>query len=140
MLPDFFQGKQAGEMCCTIFQNEETPFQTMKTRSSKSRKIVIFPKGLVHGFGKNLEIFPHFFKKKKQAKQMCFTISQKEETPLQTIKRRSSKSLEIGFFPKGLVHGFGQKLVMLPDSYFRENRPEKCVLRYSRTTKGLSRL
>ena len=25
------------------------PFETIKTRSSKSRKIVIFPKGLVHG-------------------------------------------------------------------------------------------
>ena len=34
-------------------------------------------------------------------------------------------------FSKGLVHGFGQKLVIFPDFYFRENRQEKCFLRYS---------
>ena len=31
-------------------------------------------------------------------------------------------------FCKGVVNGFGQKLVIFPDFYFRENRPEKCVL------------
>ena len=31
-------------------------------------------------------------------------------------------------FPKGLVHGFGQKLVIFLDFYFRKNRTEKCVL------------
>ena len=41
---------------------------------------------------------------------------------------------------KGLVHGFGQKLVTFPDIYFKENRPEKCVLRYSKRKKRLSRL
>ena len=38
-------------MSLTIFQNEKTPFQAIKTRSSKSRKIDIFPKGLTRGFG-----------------------------------------------------------------------------------------
>ena len=33
----------------------------MKTRSSKSRKIDIFPKGLTHGFGPKIAIFPTFF-------------------------------------------------------------------------------
>ena len=45
-------------MCFTIFWNEKTCFKAMKTRSSKSRKIVIFSKGLVHGFGQKLAIFP----------------------------------------------------------------------------------
>ena len=27
-----------------------------------------------------------------------------------------------------MVYGFGQKLVIFSDIYFRENRPEKCVL------------
>ena len=34
----------------------------MKTRSSKSEKIDIFPKGLSHGFGQKIVIFPTFFK------------------------------------------------------------------------------
>ena len=33
----------------------------MKTRTSKSRKNDIFPKGLTHGFGLKMAIFPIFF-------------------------------------------------------------------------------
>ena len=40
----------------------------------------------------------------------------------------------------GLVHGFGQKLVIFPDFNFWVNRPEKCVLCYSKRKKRLSRL
>ena len=48
------------------------------------------------------------------------------------------ENLKNWIFPKGLVHDFGQKLVIFPDFYFRENKPEKCfkpekvVLPYSR--------
>ena len=38
-----------------------------------------------------------------------------------------------------MVHGFGQKLVIFPDFAFKENKPEKCVLRKSRRMKRLSR-
>ena len=48
-------------MCFTIFWNEKTPFYVVKTRSSKGRKIDIFPKWLVHGFGSKLAILPPFF-------------------------------------------------------------------------------
>ena len=48
-------------MYLTIFYNEETPFKAIKTRSSKSRKIDIFAKGLTHGFAQKLAIFPCFF-------------------------------------------------------------------------------
>ena len=46
----------------------------------------------------------------------------------------------MGIFLKGLVHGFGQKLVIFPDFHFRENSPEKCVLPFSGRKKSLSRL
>ena len=36
-------------------------FSAIKTRSSKSRKIDFFPKGLTHGFGPKMVIFPTFF-------------------------------------------------------------------------------
>ena len=57
----FFQTIQAGKTSFTIFQNEKMPFQTIKTRSSKSRNIDIIPKGLTHGFGPKMAIFPPFF-------------------------------------------------------------------------------
>ena len=36
-------------------------FLAIKTRSSKSRKIDIFPNGLTHGLGTKMAIFPTFF-------------------------------------------------------------------------------
>ena len=60
----FFQAIQARKRSFSIFQSEKTPFQAIKTRSSKHRKIDIFPKGLTHGFGPIMAIFPTFFLKK----------------------------------------------------------------------------
>ena len=40
-------------MCFTIFQNEKTPFWAIKTRSSKYRKIGVFPNRLVYVLFKN---------------------------------------------------------------------------------------
>ena len=47
-------------MSFTIFLNEKTPFYAKKTRSSKSRKIDFFLKGLTHCFGAKMAIFPTF--------------------------------------------------------------------------------
>ena len=70
----FLKVIQARKMCFTIFQNEKTPFQAIKTRSSKRGKIAIFPKRLVYGFGQKLAIFPSFFFKAIKASKMCFSI------------------------------------------------------------------
>ena len=57
----FFQAPQARKMSFRIFQNEKTPFQAIKTKNSKSRKIDIFPKRLTRGFGPKMAIFPSSF-------------------------------------------------------------------------------
>ena len=44
-----------------IFESDKTSFYDIKTGRLKSRKIEIFPKGIVHGFGPKLTIFPYFF-------------------------------------------------------------------------------
>ena len=49
------------KMSFMLFYNEKTPFLPIKTRSSKSRIIDICPKGLTHGFGTKMVIFPTFF-------------------------------------------------------------------------------
>ena len=44
IFPTFnFEAIQPWKMCFTIFQNHKTPFQAIKTKSSKSQKIDIFP-------------------------------------------------------------------------------------------------
>ena len=115
----FFQAIQARKMYSTIFQNQKTPFQAIKTRSSKSRKIDIFPKGLTHGFGLKMAILGAFFQA-IQGSKMSFTIFQNEKTPFQAIKTRSSKSPKIDIFPKGLTHGFGLKMAIFPTFIFQE--------------------
>ena len=99
-------------MSFTIFQNEKTPFQAIKTRSSKTRKIDIFPKGLTHGFAPKMAIFPTFIFQEIQSRKMSFTISQNEKTPFQAIKLKSFKTERIDIFLKGLIHGFGPKMAI----------------------------
>ena len=72
----FFQAIQPRKMSFMMFQNEKTPFQAIKTRSSKSRKIDIFPKQLTHGFGLKMDIVPTFFFQPTQARKMSIMIFQ----------------------------------------------------------------
>ena len=131
----FCQPIQARKMSFTMFQNKKTPVQAIKTRSSRSRKIDIFPKGLTHGFRPKIASFPIFFFQAPQARKMSFTIFQKKKTPFQAIKTRSSKSRKIDIFPKGLTHGFGPKMAIFATFFFSQDRPGKCLLRYSQTKK-----
>ena len=112
--PFFFKAIQARKKSFTIFQNQKTPFQAIKTQSSKSRKIDIFPKGLTHGFGPKMAIFPTFFSQAIQARKISFTIFQNQKTPFQPLKTQSSKSQKIDIIPKGLNHGVGPKMAIFP--------------------------
>ena len=114
----FFQPKQARKMSFTILYNEETPFQAIKTRRLNTRKIAIFPKGLTHGFGTKLAIFPTSFFQAIQARKMSFTIFYNEKRPFQAIKTRRSNSRKIAIFSKGLTYGLGPKMAIFPTSFF----------------------
>ena len=95
-----------------ILEQKKNPFQAIKTRNSKSRKIDIFPKGLSHGFGLKMALFPTFIVYIIQARKMSFMIFQNEKTPFQGIKTRSSKSRNIDIFRKGLANGFCLKMAL----------------------------
>ena len=114
----FFQAIQVRKKSFAIFWNEKTPFQAIKSRSSKRQKIAIFPKVLTNGFGPKMVIFPTSFFSAKQGRKMSFTIFQNEKTFFQAIKKRISKSRKIAIFPKELTHGFGPKPVIFPTSFF----------------------
>ena len=123
----FFQAIQARKMSFMIFQNQKTPFQAIKNKRTKSRKIDIFPKGLTHGFCPKMAIFPTFLFQAIQARKMSFMIFQNEKTPFQAIKTRSPKSRKIDIFPKGLTHGFGPKMAIFPTLFFLGNIGQKNV-------------
>ena len=136
----FFQAISARKMSFTIFQNGKTPLQTIKTRSSKSRKIDIFPNGLTHGFGPKMAILATCFFQLIQGRKVSFTIFQNEITLFWAIKIRSSNNQKINIFLKRLTHRFGPKMAILATFFFRQYRVGKCLLQHSRTNKRLSRL
>ena len=57
-----------------------------------------------------------------------YDILEQKKKPFSAIKTRSSKSLKIDIFPKGLTHGFGPKMVIIPTFFFRQYRSGKCLL------------
>ena len=56
-----FLGKLDQENVFYDILKRKNAFVGYKTRSAKTRKIDIFPKGLTHGFGPKTVIFPTFF-------------------------------------------------------------------------------
>ena len=77
----FFQAIQARKISFTIFQNKKSPFQAIKTRSSKSRKIDIFPKWLTHGFGPKMAIFSIFFLRQYRPGKYLLRYSRTKKRP-----------------------------------------------------------
>ena len=56
----FILGKTGQENVLDDILERKKLLQTIKQQLKKSRKIGVFPKGLVHGFGQKIEIFPSF--------------------------------------------------------------------------------
>ena len=56
----FFLGNLGRENVFYDILEQKTPIYAIKTCSPKSRKIDIFLKGLTHGFGPKMAIFPTF--------------------------------------------------------------------------------
>ena len=62
-----------------------------KIRSSKSLKIDIFPKGLTHGFGPKMYIFPTFFFLGNIGQKKVFCDILQRENAFQRYKKRKVK-------------------------------------------------
>ena len=67
-------------------------FLGSKTRSSKSRKIDIFPKGLTHGFGPKMAIFQFLFKGNIGQENTFYGILKQKKTILGYKSEKFKKS------------------------------------------------
>ena len=130
----FFQAIQPRKISFTIFQSEKTPFQAIKTRSSKSRKINIFPKGLTHVLVQKWPVFNFFFLGNIGQENVFYDIPEKK-TPFQGIKTRSSKSGKINIFPKGLTHNFDLKMAIFLICFFQAIKARKMSFTIFQTKK-----
>ena len=79
-------------MSFMIFENEKTPFKAIKKRSSKSRKIDIFPKGLTHVFGPKVAIFSTFFFGSIGQENVSSEILERKNAFLDYKKKKFKKS------------------------------------------------
>ena len=52
-------------------------------------------------------------------------------------KNKKFKKSKINIFLNGLTHGFGPKMASFPTFFFKQYRPGKCVLQYSRTKNAI---
>ena len=123
-------------MSFTIFSNEKTPFYPIKTRSSKSRKIDIFPRGVNPWFSSKNGHFSIFFLGSIFQENVSYDILERINAFLGYTNTKFKKS-KIWHFPKGLTHCFRSKNGFFSNFFFRQYKPGKWVLPYSRTKKRL---
>ena len=91
-----------------IFQNETTPFLAIKTRSSKSRKMDIFRKGLTLAFGPKMAIFPTFFLSNICQENVFYDIVERKNAFL-GYENEKFKRWKNGHFSKGVNPWFWSK-------------------------------
>ena len=123
-----FQVIQARNMCFTIFQNEKTPFQAIKTRSLKSRKLSLFSKGVNPWFwSKNGNFFSFFFLGKIGQENVFYDILERKNTFL-NYKNKKLKNSKNCIMLKRLIHCFGQKCPFLELLFLTVKQARKMFL------------
>ena len=139
--PSFYFRQNGVKIRVSVYiRKKKTPSQATKTRSLKTRKIDIFPKGLSMVLVKKWPFFPTFFLGNIGQKKIFYDILARKNAFLGYKNKKTSKSRKIDIFPKALTHGFGPKMVNFPNFFLSQYRPGKCLLRYSSTKKRPSRL
>ena len=83
--------------------------------------------------------FPTFFLGNIGHENVFYDILERKNALL-GYKNKKVKDRKIAIFPKGLIHGFGRKMAIFPTFIFGQYRRGKCLLRYSRAKRSLSRL
>ena len=102
--------------------------------------MAIFSKGLTHGFGPKMTIFPKFFFRQYNPGKCLLRYSRRKKRLPSVEKQEVQKVEKWPFFQRGLTHAFDPKMTIFPTFYFRQYSQGKFILRYSRTKKRLSRL
>ena len=105
----FFLAIQARKMCFKIFQNEKTPFQAIKTRSSRSEKNCQFSKGVTPWFWSKIGQFSIFyFGGNKGQENVFYDILQRQNVFL-SYKNQKFKKSKNCYFSKGVSPWFWSK-------------------------------
>ena len=131
----FFFGSISQENVFYDILEPKNNFLGHKNKKFKKSKYWHFSKGLTHGFGPKMGIFPTFFLGNIGKENVFYDIVEQKNTFL-GYKYKNFKKSKNWHFSMLLV----QKWPFFQLSFFRQYRPGKCLLWYSRFKKPLSRL
>ena len=109
-------------MSFTIFYNEKTPFQAIKTRNLKSLKISIFPKGLTHLFCTKLAIFFNFFFLGNIAQENVFYVILERKNAFLGYKNKKFKKCKNCHFSNTVNRWFWSKKVHFFTQYIQARK------------------
>ena len=136
----FFLGNIDQENVFYDILEQKNTFLAYKNKKFKKSKNWHFLKGLTHGFSPKMAIFPRFFFLGNIDQENVFCDILKQKDSFLAYKNKKFKKSKNWRFLKGLTHGFSPKMAIIPCFFFRQYRQGKCLLRYFRTKKCLSRL
>ena len=136
----FLLGKIDQENVFYDILERKKAFLAYKNKKFKKSKNWHFSKEVNTWFwSKNGHFFNFFFKGIIGQENVFYDILERKNALL-CYKKKKLKIRKIDIFPKRLTHGFGPKMVVFLTFFFRQYRPGKRVLRYSKTKKRRSRL
>ena len=101
-----------------ILERENAFLGYKKKEIEKVQKMTFFPKRLTHRFGRKMAILATFFFMQYRPGKCLLRYSTTEKRLFKAIKTRNSRSRKIDNLPKGLTHGFGPKMAILPTFLF----------------------
>ena len=84
--------------------------------------------------------FQFFFLGKMGQENVFYDLLEQKKNAFLGYKNRKIKKWKNGYFSKKVNPWFWSKMAIFSTSFFRQYRQGKCVLRYSKTKKRLSRL
>ena len=134
----FFLGKIGQENVFYDILERKNVFLGYKNKTLKKWKSWYFSKGFNPSFFDKNCLFCNFFLLGKIGLENVFYYILERKNAFLGSKKRSSKSRKIAIFAKGPMV-FVQKWPFFQLLFFRQYIPRKCLLRYSRTKKRLSR-
>ena len=135
----FFRQYRLGKVPYDILE-EKNAFPGYKNRKFKKSNNWHFSKGINPWFLSKNGLFSPFFLLGNIGQENVFYDILQQKNSFLGYKKKKFKKSKNWHFSKGLTHGFGPKMAIFPTFFFRQYRPGKCLLRYSRAKKRLSRL
>ena len=130
----FFFSQDWPGKCLLRYSRTKKRLSIPKTRSSKSEKSDVFPKGLTHAFGPKVAIIANFFLGNIGQENVFYDILEQKNAFLGCKNKKFKKSKNWHFSMELL-----QKRLFFT-LFFRQYSIGKCLLRYSKTKTHLSRL